>query len=410
MSGRHGKSAPAAESDPGGAEGFSRGPGRRRAPDPEPAAEPAIVNSPFEYELNQFPEFTPGWDVGEARPFLEVRDLRVHFPTEDGVVKAVDGISFRVERGKTLGIVGESGSGKSVTSLSLLGLHKRPDKRGRGGARISGEIWLDGEELTTAAPERLEELRGDKLAMIFQDPLSAMHPYYTVGEQIAEAYLVHHRVSKAEARKRAIEMLDRVGIPQPDARVDDYPHKFSGGMRQRAMIAMSLICNPQLLIADEPTTALDVTVQAQILDLMRDLQREFNSALIIITHDLGVVAELADDIMVMYAGKAVEYGPAKTVFTEPEHPYTWGLLGSMPRLDRAVQDRLLPIPGSPPSLINVPSGCAFHPRCRFAELAAGRCRDEIPQLADNGRKHLVACHVRPDRRRDLFAEYIAPHL
>ena len=402
MSGRHGKNPPAVESDPGGAEGFSRGPGRRRAP--------AAVDPSLEYELTQFPEFAPGRDDGSTQPFLDVRDLRVHFPTEDGVVKSVDGISFRVERGKTLGIVGESGSGKSVTSLSLLGLHKRPDKRGRGGARISGEIWLDGEELTNAAPERLEELRGDKLAMIFQDPLSAMHPYYTVGEQIAEAYLVHNRASKSEARKRAIEMLGRVGIPQPDSRVDDYPHQFSGGMRQRAMIAMSLICNPQLLIADEPTTALDVTVQAQILDLMRDLQQEFNSALIIITHDLGVVAELADDIMVMYAGKAVEYGPAKTVFTEPEHPYTWGLLGSMPRLDRAVQDRLLPIPGSPPSLINVPSGCPFHPRCRFAELVGDRCRGEIPRLADNGRKHLVACHLRPDRRRDLFAEYIAPHL
>jgi peptide/nickel transport system ATP-binding protein len=418
MSGRHGKSAPEAESDPGGSEGFSRGPGRRRAPTPEPApetvaaraSEPANIDPAIEYELTEFPEFVRGREAGGARPFLDVRDLRVHFPTEDGVVKSVDGISFRVERGKTLGIVGESGSGKSVTSLALLGLHKRPDKRGRGGARISGEIWLDGEELTSAAPERLEELRGEKLAMIFQDPLSAMHPYYTVGEQIAEAYLVHNRASKAVARKRAIEMLDRVGIPQPDARVDDYPHQFSGGMRQRAMIAMSLICNPELLIADEPTTALDVTVQAQILDLMRDLQQEFNSALIIITHDLGVVAELADDIMVMYAGRAVEYGPAKTVFTEPEHPYTWGLLGSMPRLDRAVQARLSPIPGSPPSLINVPSGCAFHPRCRFAELAGGQCGEEVPRLADNGRKHLVACHLWPDQRRSLFAGHIAPHL
>jgi len=419
MSGRHGKSAPAVESDPGGSEGFSRGPGRRRAPEPEPAPahepaphEPAPldVDLSIEYELTRFPEFAGRREDWGTQPFLDVRDLRVHFPTEDGVVKSVDGISFRVERGKTLGIVGESGSGKSVTSLSLLGLHKRPDKRGRGGARISGEIWLDGEDLINAAPERLEELRGDKLAMIFQDPLSAMHPYYTVGEQIAEAYLAHNRASKAVARKRTIEMLDRVGIPQPDARVDDYPHQYSGGMRQRAMIAMSLICNPELLIADEPTTALDVTVQAQILDLMRDLQQEFNSALIIITHDLGVVAELADDIMVMYAGKAVEYGPAKTVFTEPEHPYTWGLLGSMPRLDRAVQARLLPIPGSPPSLINVPAGCAFHPRCRFAELIGGRCTEQIPQLADNSRKHLVSCHLRPDQRRSLFAERIAPQL
>ncbi|HEU5425674.1 MAG TPA: ABC transporter ATP-binding protein, partial [Actinocrinis sp.] len=268
MSGRHGKSVPAAESDPGGSEGFSRGPGRRRAPAREPAHEHDDINVDLsiEYELTRFPEFVGRREVQGAQPFLDVRDLRVHFPTQDGVVKAVDGLSFRVERGKTLGIVGESGSGKSVTSLSLLGLHPRPDKRGRGGARISGEIWLDGEDLVDAAPERLEELRGDKLAMIFQDPLSAMHPYYTVGEQIAEAYLVHNRASKAVARKRVIEMLDRVGIPQPDARVNDYPHQFSGGMRQRAMIAMALVCDPKLLIADEPTTALDVTVQAQILD------------------------------------------------------------------------------------------------------------------------------------------------
>jgi peptide/nickel transport system ATP-binding protein len=347
-------------------------------------------------------------DAGRA--FLDVRDLAVHFQTEDGLVRSVDGISFQVERGRTLGIVGESGSGKSVTSLSLLGLHKRPDRRGRGGARVSGEIWLDGEELVSMPPEKLQALRGDKMAMIFQDPLSAMHPYYTVGAQIAEAYLVHNKVSKSVARKRAIEMLDRVGIPQPNSRVDDYPHQFSGGMRQRAMIAMALVCNPQLLIADEPTTALDVTVQAQILDLMRDLQREFNSALIIITHDLGVVAELADEIMVMYGGKAIEYGPAKTVFTSPEHPYTWGLLGSMPRLDRAVQDRLLPIPGNPPSLINVPSGCAFHPRCAFAELTGGRSSDEVPELVATARDHLVRCHLRPDQRRRLFAEQIAPHL
>ncbi|MBS2961814.1 ABC transporter ATP-binding protein [Actinocrinis puniceicyclus] len=342
--------------------------------------------------------------------FLEVRDLNVHFPTEDGLVKAVDGLSFTLRRGQTLGIVGESGSGKSVTSLALLGLHKRPDKRGRGGARIRGEIRLDGEDLVAAPPERLETLRGEKLAMVFQDPMSAMHPYYTVGEQIAEAFLVHNRASKAVARKRAIEMLDRVGIPQPDARVDDFPHQFSGGMRQRAMIAMALVCNPQLLIADEPTTALDVTVQAQILDLMRDLQQEFNSALIVITHDLGVVAELADDIMVMYAGKAVEYGPAKAVFTDPEHPYTWGLLGSMPRLDRAVQERLLPIPGNPPSLINVPSGCAFHPRCGYAQMAGGHCRNEVPQLVDNGQGTLVSCHLWPQQRRGLFAEHIAPKL
>jgi peptide/nickel transport system ATP-binding protein len=346
------------------------------------------------------------------RAFLDVRDLKVHFGTEDGLVKSVDGLSFQLERGRTLGIVGESGSGKSVTSMSLLGLHRRADRKGKGGAILGGEIWLDGQELVSATPEQLRALRGQKMAMIFQDPLSAMHPYYTVGTQIAEAYRVHNKVSKAQARKRAIEMLDRVGIPQPNSRVDDYPHQFSGGMRQRAMIAMALVCNPELLIADEPTTALDVTVQAQILDLMRDLQKEFNSALIIITHDLGVVAELADDIMVMYGGKAVEYGPAKTVFTEPEHPYTWGLLGSMPRLDRPVQDRLLPIPGNPPSLINLPSGCAFNPRCGFTELCGTACTTVVPELepTDGVPEHLVRCHLPVDTRRTTFTEEIRTHL
>ncbi|MDG6104369.1 ABC transporter ATP-binding protein, partial [Dactylosporangium aurantiacum] len=275
-----------------------------------------------------------------AQAFLDVRDLRIHFKTDDGVVKAVDGLTFQLERGETLGIVGESGSGKSVTSLGILGLHRR------GSAKISGEVWLDGEELIGASPERVRTLRGAKMSMIFQDPLTAMHPYYTVGKQIIEAYRVHHKVGKADARRRAVEMLDRVGIPQPQKRVDDYPHQFSGGMRQRAMIAMSLVNNPQLLIADEPTTALDVTVQAQILDLIRDLQAEYNSAVIIITHDLGVVAELADDILVMYGGKAVEHASAQDVFRRPEHPYAWGLLSSMPRVDREVRDRLVPIKGN----------------------------------------------------------------
>ena len=291
--------------------------------------------------------------------FLELKDLRIHFPTDDGLVKSVDGLTFSLERGKTLGIVGESGSGKSVTSLGILGLHKGSH------AKIGGEIWLDGEELVGASQEHVRGLRGKKMAMIFQDPLSAMHPYYTVGNQIVEAYRIHNAVSKQVARKHAIDLLGRVGIPEPGRRVDAYPHEFSGGMRQRAMIAMALSCDPELLIADEPTTALDVTVQAQILDLMRDLQREFDSALIIITHDLGVVAELADDILVMYGGKCIEYGTAEGIFYRPEHPYTWGLLGSMPRLDRERTERLLPIKGSPPSLINVPPGCAFHPRCPY---------------------------------------------
>ena len=342
--------------------------------------------------------------------FLDVRDLKVHFQTEDGLVRAVDGVSFKLERGQTLGIVGESGSGKSVTSLSLMGLHRRANKRGRGGAQMFGEIWLDGQELVHAEPNEVRDLRGEKMAMVFQDPLSSLHPYYKVGDQIAEAYRVHNKVSKSAAHKRAVEMLDRVGIPQPSQRATDYPHQFSGGMRQRAMIAMALTCNPQLLIADEPTTALDVTVQAQILDLMRDLQREFNSALIVITHDLGVVAELADDIMVMYAGKAMEYGPAKTVFADPEHPYTWGLLGSMPRLDRPVLDRLLPIPGNPPSLINVPGGCPFHPRCTYGPRNGGRSESEVPELLPVDSRHLVRCHLSSAERKQIFSEEIRPHL
>jgi peptide/nickel transport system ATP-binding protein len=340
------------------------------------------------------------------RPFLDVRDLQVHFPTEDGVVKAVDGLSLQLERGRRLGVVGESGSGKSVTSLSIMGLHPP------GSARISGEIWLDGRELVSADAEQVRKLRGRTMAMIFQDPLSAMHPYYTVGQQIVEAYRLHHDVGKQVARSRAVELLDRVGIPQARSRVDHYPHEFSGGMRQRAMIAMALSCNPQLLIADEPTTALDVTVQAQILDLIRDLQAEFDSAVMIITHDLGVVAELADDILVMYAGRAVEYGPASEVFSRPQHPYTWGLLGSVPRWDRERTERLAPIPGSPPSLINVPSGCPFHPRCGYAELTGGQSSTSRPELAQvvPSTGHLVACHLPDERRQQILDDEIRPKL
>ncbi|MET8704056.1 ABC transporter ATP-binding protein [Kitasatospora sp. NPDC004723] len=342
---------------------------------------------------------------GGEESFLSVRDLRIHFDTDDGLVRSVDGVSFDLAKGRTLGIVGESGSGKSVTSLGIMGLHR--SKR----ARITGEIRLDGEDLIAAGPDRVRELRGKKMAMIFQDPLTAMHPYYTVGQQIVEAYRVHHpQASKRQARARAVEMLDRVGIPQPDRRVDDYPHQFSGGMRQRAMIAMALVNDPSLLIADEPTTALDVTVQAQILDLIRDLQEEFGSAVIIITHDLGVVAELADDILVMYGGRCVERGPAETLFDAPEHPYTWGLLGSMPRLDRELQDRLVPVKGTPPSLINVPSGCAFHPRCPYAELTGGRSTEETPKLTEVAPGHHAACHLALAERHRIFAEEIAPRL
>ena len=337
-------------------------------------------------------------------PFLQVRDLRIYFPTDDGLVKSVDGLSFSLRRGRTLGIVGESGSGKSVTSLGILGLHNRRN------AQVSGEILLGGTDIVAADPETVRRMRGRRMAMIFQDPLSAMHPYYTVGAQIVEAYRVHNNVSKAVARKHAIDMLGRVGIPQAARRVDDYPHQFSGGMRQRAMIAMALSCDPELLIADEPTTALDVTVQAQILDLMRDLQEEFDSALIIITHDLGVVAELADDVLVMYAGKCVEYGSAITIFEEPQHPYTWGLLGSMPRLDRGVTKRLLPIAGTPPSLIQVPAGCAFHPRCGYEPLTGGLGASTVPELVEAGRGHLVRCHLPADERRRIWVERVRPEL
>ncbi|GAA0727614.1 ABC transporter ATP-binding protein [Dactylosporangium roseum] len=345
-----------------------------------------------------------GADPSAAQSFLDVRNLRIHFKTDDGIVRAVDGLTFQLERGETLGIVGESGSGKSVTSLGILGLHRR------GSAAISGEVWLDGEELIGASPERVRTLRGAKMSMIFQDPLTAMHPYYTVGAQIIEAYRVHHKVSKADARKRAIDMLDRVGIPQPQKRVDDYPHQFSGGMRQRAMIAMSLVNNPQLLIADEPTTALDVTVQAQILDLIRDLQTEFNSAVIIITHDLGVVAELADDILVMYGGKCVEHATAQAIFRRPEMPYTWGLLSSMPRVDREVRDRLVPIKGNPPSLINLPSGCSFHPRCPYVGRNGIPCKTVEPTLAEGTPEHGVACHIPAADRVAIFKSDIAPSL
>lgn len=348
----------------------------------------------------------PPLEMGESNPdaFLSVRDLRVHFPTDDGLVKSVDGLSFDLQRGQTLGIVGESGSGKSVTSLSIMGLHKP------GAVRMEGSIRLGGDEIVGAEPNLVRTWRGKRMAMIFQDPLSALHPFYTVGAQIVEAYRVHNPgTSKQAAKKHAVELLARVGIPQPDRRVDDYPHQFSGGMRQRAMIAMALSCDPDLLIADEPTTALDVTVQAQILDLIRDLQAEFNSAVIIITHDLGVVAEIADDILVMYAGRAVEYSSADEVFADPQHPYTWGLLASMPRLDRDPTDRLLPIAGSPPSLINVPSGCPFNPRCRAQEVVGQRCLSERPAFRNTAASppsHHLACHLDAGQRAEIRAREV----
>ena len=339
------------------------------------------------------------------KTFLSVRDLRVHFPTADGVVKSVDGLSFDVDRGQILGIVGESGSGKSVTSQAILGLHKGSR------AQVTGEIWLDGHELVAASEADMRGLRGDRMATIFQDPLSSLHPFYTVGWQISEAYRVHNKVSKKVARKRSVEMLERVGIPNPDKQFDNYPHQFSGGMRQRGMIAMALVCDPELLIADEPTTALDVTVQAQILELMKDLQREFNSAIILITHDLGVVAETCDSVVVMYGGQCVEKGLVDDIFYRSEMPYTWGLMRSMPRLDRTRQTRLNPIPGQPPSLIRVPKGCVFNPRCEFTDrVSDGRCFTEHPELLDTSANHQVRCHIRVEQRRDIFKNEIVPTL
>lgn len=358
---------------------------------------------------------TPASGASTAtRPFLKVDDLRVHFPTDDGLVKSVDGLSFELERGEILGIVGESGSGKSVTSLAILGLHKGSN------ARVSGEIWLDGHELVSATEDEVRELRGSKMGMIFQDPLSSLHPFYTVGSQISEAFLVHNKVSKRDAKKQSIGMLDRVGIPNASERYNDYPHQFSGGMRQRAMIAMALICQPKLLIADEPTTALDVTVQAQILELIKELHEELNSAVILITHDLGVVAETCDKVLVMYGGQCVEKGPVDELFSAPEMPYTWGLLRSMPRMDRDRQSRLMPIPGQPPSLINVPTGCVFNDRCPFTDRVDGdRCRTEHPNLLETteGKSllhgtqgHEVRCHIPSGERQEIWRTEILPTL
>jgi peptide/nickel transport system ATP-binding protein len=330
-------------------------------------------------------------------PLLEVEDLRVHFETDDGLVKAVDGISYTVDRGETLGIVGESGSGKSVSSLTVMGLTRARN------AHISGSVRFNGKDLLGAPDEELRAIRGDDIAMIFQDPLSSLHPFYKVGGQIVEAIRAHRDVSKAQARDRAIEMLDLVGIPEPRRRADSYPHEFSGGMRQRAMIAMALANDPKLLIADEPTTALDVTVQAQILELIERLQREFDTAVVIITHDLGVVAEMADAIAVMYAGRVVEQGSADTIFAAPEHPYTWGLLSSIPRLDSPRGDQLVPIGGRPPSLINLPSGCSFHPRCPYVKEAHTRI-DPVLDAVDGRADHRVACLLDSGTRKRLWRE------
>jgi len=316
---------------------------------------------------------------------LEVNDLKTYFQTDDGIVKAVDGVSFSVEKGETLGIVGESGSGKSVTCLTIMGLNAKKN------TITSGNALFNGEDLLTAGARRLREIRGNDIAMIFQDPMTSLNPVHSIGTQLVEAVQLHRDVSKKAARGRALELLKAVGIPRAERRLDDYPHQFSGGMRQRAMIAMALVNDPDLLIADEPTTALDVTTQAQIMNLMKRLQEDFGSAIIVITHDLGVVAETADDVLVMYAAQVAEHAPVHKLFNRPHHPYTWGLLGSLPRLDADV-DRLVQIPGQPPSLLRPPSGCRFHPRCPYV---MDKCRTEDPPLVgiSDDPEHLQACHL-----------------
>jgi peptide/nickel transport system ATP-binding protein len=331
-------------------------------------------------------------------PLLDVRNLKVHFPTDDGVVKAVDDVSFTIERGETLGVVGESGSGKSVTFLTIMGLTNRKS------AEVSGEVIFEGQDLLKVPVEELRNIRGSKMAMIFQDPLTSLHPFYKVGDQIVEAIRTHQKTSKKEAFDMSVDMLRRVGIPRPDERARQYPHEYSGGMRQRAMIAMSLVLNPDLLIADEPTTALDVTVQAQILDLIDRLKEEFNAAVVLVTHDLGVVAEHCDNIQVMYAGRAVEYGTARDIYYNSHMPYTWGLLQSITRLDTAgTKERLKPIKGLPPSLIFVPPGCPFHPRCPYRFEP---CDKERPELIPADGHHASACHLSLSEKERIFHEEV----
>lgn len=341
---------------------------------------------------------------------LEIKDLKVTFPTDDGLVKAVDGVSISVAPGETVAIVGESGSGKTVTSLSVIGLHNRKV------TQISGSIIVQDKneslDMVSASLDKIRGYRGRVVSMIFQDPMSSLHPYYRIGNQLAEAYLIHHPGQKEAAHKKALEMLELVGIPEPQVRAKEYPHQFSGGMRQRVMIAMALMNDPAVLIADEPTTALDVTVQAQILELLRKLQKDFGTAIILITHDLGVVAETADDVLLMYAGKAVEYGSVRDVLQKPQHPYGWGLLTSIPRLTGDPDKKLSAISGTPPSLISVPSGCAFNPRCSYVSMVGPACSASVPELlpVSNGAHHLVRCHLDAQSRVDIFNDQVVPKL
>jgi peptide/nickel transport system ATP-binding protein len=328
---------------------------------------------------------------------LDVRDLNVAFATEDGVVRAVDGVNLTVRRGQSVGIVGESGSGKSVSMLTVMGLSRSRN------ASISGSATFEGEDLLVASDDDLRRIRGDDIAMIFQDPLSSLHPFYKVGWQLVEAIRAHRDVSKAQAKTRAVELLGLVGIPSPKERADSYPHEFSGGMRQRAMIAMALSNEPKLLIADEPTTALDVTVQAQILELIARLQQELNMALVLITHDLGVVAEVTEEVNVMYAGEVIERAPTDRIFAAPQHPYTWGLLRSIPRLDRPRDEPLVPIPGRPPSLVDPPRGCRFYARCPYEPDPARENHPDLETVPDES-DHTVRCFLAAQTRREIWAQ------
>ena len=330
---------------------------------------------------------------------LDVKDLSTSFKTEDGIVRAVEGVSFTVDKGQTLGIVGESGCGKSVTCLTIMGLNPKRN------TTTSGEALWKGNDLLTMKPSELRQIRGGEISMIFQDPMTSLNPVHTIGRQLAEATLLHRDVTKKVARARSLELLKAVGIPHAEQRIDDYPHQFSGGMRQRVMIAMALINDPDLLIADEPTTALDVTTQAQILALMKRLQEDFGSAIIMITHDLGVVAEIADDVEVMYAAKVVEQAEVHDLFQRPQHPYTWGLMGSLPRLDANVE-RLTQIPGQPPSLLRPPAGCRFHPRCPYVMEV---CKTTEPALVPTQRdaEHLQACHLDEETKEREAAKLLA---
>jgi len=338
--------------------------------------------------------------AGASSTLLDVRNLSVRFRTRDGIVQAVSDLSFTVRRGETLGVVGESGSGKSVTSLAIMGLLNRER------TDITGEILFEGNDLLKLKPDEMRRVRGRDVSMIFQDPFACLHPMYRVGDQIAEAVLAHQKVSKKVAMSRAVELLGAVGIPNAAIRARDYPHQFSGGMRQRAMIAMALVHNPDVLIADEPTTALDVTVQAQIVELIDRVKRDFDVGVILITHDLGVVSETATHVMVMYAGRAMEYGSNAEIFAGAQHPYTWGLLESMPTVEKKL-DVLMPIEGSPPSLLHPPPGCPFHPRCKYRFEPCDKLR---PPLAEIPGGHLDACHLPPERKREVWANRIVPEI